>query len=1007
MSFSGVLKSRAVRIGAAVAVAVSFGQITFVTQAQAVGETAVSLTFNDGLKSQYQYAGPVLKSHNVNGTFYVSSRIIDANAPGYFATWEADALYRDGNEIGGLSRDHIDLTDPNTTQAYKQDQVCSDKQRLTNLGYDPVSFSYPFAAVDANAGSIVQGCGYLSGRTVGGLAPTSAPFAETRPPANPFWLSTANFGSGPLQLADLQNAVNVASSNGGGWVPLAFNYVCQPGSPEYADCMGTYQALDSTVLGQFIDWLKSTDAPAGTTIEKVRDVMGAGPQPVLPPRPTQISLTFDDGLLSHYGLRSTLASHGVHGTFYINSGNVENPDEDGIMTWAQIANLKADGNDIGGHTKDHMIITDPATTFDYKWHQVCDDRAALQARGFSPISFAYPEAAFNPEAISIVKGCGYQTGRSGGTILVGGPIYSETTPPRDPFALYALGTTFDGPVSLQSMIDATNGAADHAGGWVPMLFHEICYQGTSNYAACMADYRPIDAAVFNQFLDWLNAPAQTSRGISVKDVAEVMNGANAVPNPIISTPTAGQTVNVAPTVTGTGAAAGGDVTVAVYAGTYTTGTPVMTGVATNTAGNWSVALSGPLANGTYTLQAAQTANGLIGYSSPRTFVVNDAADVTAPVVAITTPANNSTVKTTQPVISGTGGKLAGDATTATVRIFNGTTATGTARSTTAVTISATGTWSLTPAVLPQGTYTAQVTQTDTAGNVGTATSTFTVDTVAPIVRITSPVNNASVTTTTFTVSGTTGVLAGDSPTVTLKVYSGSNTSGALVSTLTATATAGAWSTTVSGLAAGTYTLSASSTDAATNVGTSPSVIIQLRSGMTVTSISPNAFAQGLTGRAVAINGTGFTAASVPSFPGAGITMTSYSFVSATRINAVISTSATATVARSNVVVSRAGTVDAVCANCFTLNAAPKVTGASPSSVSRGLFKSFTIIGSGFTSASQVSFSGSGINVLLLSRSANSINVTTSSVSGATGPRNITVTNPDGGTSTCIGCITVT
>ncbi|NEA30396.1 polysaccharide deacetylase family protein [Streptomyces sp. SID13031] len=971
-----------------------------------MGETAVSLTFNDGLRSQYQYAGPVLKSHNVNGTFYVSSRIIDANAPGYFATWDADSLYRDGNEIGGLSKDHIDLTDPSTTQAYKQDQVCSDKQRLTNLGYDPVSFSYPFAAVDANAGSIVQGCGYLSGRTVGGLAPTSAPFAESRPPVNPFWVSTANFGSGPLQLADLQNAVNVASSNGGGWVPLAFNYVCQPGSPEYADCMGTYQALDTTVLGQFIDWLQSTGAPAGTTIEKVRDVMGAGPQPVLPPRPTQISLTFDDGLLSHYGLRSMLASHGVHGTFYINSGNVENPDEDSIMTWAEITNLKNDGNDIGGHTKDHMIITDPATTFDYKWHQVCDDRAKLQQQGFSPTSFAYPEAAFNPEAISIVKGCGYQTGRSGGTILVGGPVYTETVPPRDPFALYALGTTFDGPVSLQSLIDATNGAADHAGGWVPMLFHEICYQGTTNYAACMADYRPVDSVVISQFLDW--AATQTSRGISIKSVAEVMNGTQAVPNPIISTPTANQTVNVAPTVTGTGSATGGDVTVSVYSGSYSTGNPIQTANATNTAGTWSVALTGPLANGIYTLQAQQTGAGLTGYSSPRTFVVNDAADVTAPVIQITAPVNGSSRNTTQPVISGTGGKLAGDAATTAVSIFNGATATGTPRSTTSVAISATGTWTLTPAALPQGTYTAQATQSDTAGNVGTSTSTFTVDTVKPIVRITSPVNNAAVTTTSFTVAGTTGVLAGDSPTVTLKVYAGSNTSGAVVSTLTSTATAGAWNATVAGLATGTYTLSASTTDAAGNIGLSPNVIIQLRSAMTVTSLSPNAFSQGLTGRAVAINGTGFTAASVPSFPGAGVTMTSYTFVSATRINVVLNTAANATVARSNVVVSRAGTVDAVCANCLILNAAPKVTGASPSTVARGLFKAFAINGSGFTAASQVTFSGgSGINILVISRSANLINITTSSISGSPGVRNITVTNPDGGVSTCVGCLTIT
>jgi hypothetical protein len=137
-------------------------------------------------------------------------------------------------------------------------------------------------------------------------------------------------------------------------------------------------------------------------------------------------------------------------------------------------------------------------------------------------------------------------------------------------------------------------------------------------------------------------------------------------------------------------------------------------------------------------------------------------------------------------------------------------------------------------------------------------------------------------------------------------------------------------------------------------------------------------------------------------------MTSYAFVSATRINAVINTDAAAAVAKSNVVVSRSDTFAATCASCVTVNLAPKVTGASPATVARGLLKSFAITGSGFTSTSQVTFSGgSGINVLTISRSANLINITTLSITGSAGVRNITVTNADGGTSTCVGCLTIT
>jgi peptidoglycan/xylan/chitin deacetylase (PgdA/CDA1 family) len=986
------------------AVAVSFGQFTFTSQAQAAGETVVSLTFNDGLMSQYLHARPVLLAHNVQGTFYLSSRVVEANAPGYMATWHADALYRDGDEIGGVTTDHVDLTDPATDQAYKQAQVCGDKQRLATLGYDPKSFSYPFAAVNANAESIVQGCGYLTGRTVGGLDANSGPYAEQNPPADPFRLNTANFTGGALQLADLQNAVTVAAGNGGGWLPIAFNQVCDSTAADYSSCMAGYQSLDSGVLSDFIGWLQSSDAPAGTSIKRVRDVMGAAAQPPLPPRPTTVSFTFDDGDLSQYRLRAMFTAHAMRGTFYIVSGAVDAA-EPGAMTWTQIHTLQADGHDIGGHTLDHVDLTATDTSFDYRWHQACDDRARMQAQGFSPASFAYPFAAFNAQAVSIVQGCGYQSGRTGGSLLVGGPIYSESIPPSEPWSFKALGTTYDGAITLQSLQDAVNGPADRAGGWVPLLFHQICYAADPDFNTCMAGYRPVSDTTLTQFMDWLTVNA--GRGISVKTVADVMGGGQTIPNPIVTAPTAGQTVGTGPTVSGTGQATGGSVTVSLYSGAYSIGTPLLTADATNNSGAWTTTLPGPLANGTYTVQAKQTGNGLTGFSSPRTFVVSNTVDTTPPAIAVTAPVNNSSVAVTAPRISGTGGTVTGDAATTTVRVYNGATATGTPRQTLTAPISA-GVWGVTPASLPQGIYTAQATQTDAAGNVGTSTSTFTVDTTKPVVRITSPVNNAAFTVPSFTASGTTGTLPGDSTAVTLKVYAGSNTSGALVSTLPSTAAAGAWSATVSGLAAGTYTLSASSIDAAGNAGVSSNVVVQLRSAMTVTSISPNAFSQGLTGRAVAINGTGFTAASTPSFTGTGVTMTSFTFVSATRINAVLTTGAAATVAKSNVVVSRAGTFDATCANCVTVNLAPKVTGASPATVARGLLKSFAITGSGFTSSSQVTFSGgSGINVLTTSRSANQISITTLSITGSAGVRNITVTNPDGGVSTCVGCLTIT
>src|SRR4051812_23235099 len=70
---------------------------------------------------------------------------------------------------------------------------------------------------------------------------------------------------------------------------------------------------------------------------------------------TVVSLTFDDGQATQYGIKGTLASHGVHGTFFLNSPNVGTTSF--YMTWTQIGALAADGNEIGGHTLTHADLT--------------------------------------------------------------------------------------------------------------------------------------------------------------------------------------------------------------------------------------------------------------------------------------------------------------------------------------------------------------------------------------------------------------------------------------------------------------------------------------------------------------------------------------------------------------------------------------------------------------------------------------------------------------------------
>ena len=808
--------------------------------AAAAGPVTVSLTFHDGLSNQYRNARPVLRAHGVNGTFYVASNFMLSTDPNYMRFYDLDNLYREGDEIGSMGRDHQDLTatydpDPAADLAYKTDQVCGDRTVLRNLGYDPFSFAYPGGAVNSVAESIVSGCGYTSGRLVGGLATSGGPDAEPIPPVDPFVLRAMS-SADPITLTELQTAVNTAGAGDGGWLPIAIGNVCRSSDSSYATCMNNGKAIDADVLSQFLDWAQSPDAPAGTTVRTVRDVMSTAAPPPLPNRPTTVSLTFDDGLRSQYPIGANLAAHHDKATFYINSGPVDLA-EPGTMTWAQIHDLADQGNDIGGHTTDHVDMTASGTTFAQKWSQACDDRARLFQQGFNPVAFAYPVAAFNPTAESIVSGCGYQSGRSGGTISAAGPNYAESVPPRDAYAFWALGTTYDGPITLAVLQDAVNAAAGHGGGWVPMLFHEICYPTESTFGTCMAGYRPVSAAVLEDFLTWLDG--QAGNGVSVRSVTDVMNNGATPPRVVVTSPSAGSLVTSTPaTLRGTAASGGGDVTARLYAGPYSTGAPLAVLNAPQTSGAWSVQTDA-LPDGTYTVQASQQAGGLTGTSPPVRFTVGP--DVTAPTVTIAQPAVNARVGATF-TVSGSAGTATGDNGTVRVEVRPAATPSGPDVSDQSVTVAADGSWSTPVSGLPDGNYVVVASQRDQAGNTGTVgPRAFTVDGAAPTVTLTQPAAGARLR-GTVTLAGTAGIATGDPRTVRVQIWSGATPTGTAVVDKTATvAVAGGWTTTAAGLVAGDYVVTVSQTDTAGNTGSAGPVAFTIdNTAPTVTITQPAA-----------------------------------------------------------------------------------------------------------------------------------------------------------------------
>jgi peptidoglycan/xylan/chitin deacetylase (PgdA/CDA1 family) len=247
--------------------------------------------------------------------------------------------------------------------------------------------------------------------------------------------------------------------------------------------------------------------------------------------PTLVSLTFDDGFASQVNAQRLLAQHNMKGTFFVPSGFIG---LEGRLTIKQIQSIQADGNEIGGHTVNHLHLPmlDPAE----QARQICDDRVALAQDGLTVTSFAYPFASLDPRTEEIVKHCGYNSARSEEGLSKEGTCetcsYGESIPPADPYAIRtATPVTRETTVSSikQQIIDAQN----HGGGWVPIAFHEIC-DNCSDMGMSVND--------FAELLDWLDA--QASQGISVVTVNHVIGGdvQNLVDGPIDQRPD-GQLVN--------------------------------------------------------------------------------------------------------------------------------------------------------------------------------------------------------------------------------------------------------------------------------------------------------------------------------------------------------------------------------------------------------------------------------------------------------------------------------
>ena len=92
---------------------------------------------------------------------------------------------------------------------------------------------------------------------------------------------------------------------------------------------------------------------------------------------TVVSLTFDDGDVTHLAVARMLEKRKMRGTFYINTETIG---DELKLTRAQVASIAKGGHEIGGHTLTHARLSELLPS--EQRVQICDDRRTLAAWGY-------------------------------------------------------------------------------------------------------------------------------------------------------------------------------------------------------------------------------------------------------------------------------------------------------------------------------------------------------------------------------------------------------------------------------------------------------------------------------------------------------------------------------------------------------------------------------------------------------------------------------------------------
>jgi peptidoglycan/xylan/chitin deacetylase (PgdA/CDA1 family) len=178
---------------------------------------------------------------------------------------------------------------------------------------------------------------------------------------------------------------------------LMYHYISEV--PAGADALRRDLTVTPAQFAGHLDYLAGEGFTAVTLAHLASALRG---EAVLPPK--AVVLTFDDGYDDAFAnAYPALAERGMTGVFFVVSGFME---QAGYLSWAQAAEMKQAGLEIGSHSATHPNLI--GLSHEALMAEVEGSAVAIEEMlGERPVSFCYPLGRCDAGVIRAVRGSGY------------------------------------------------------------------------------------------------------------------------------------------------------------------------------------------------------------------------------------------------------------------------------------------------------------------------------------------------------------------------------------------------------------------------------------------------------------------------------------------------------------------------------------------------------------------------------------------------------------------------